>query len=44
MRSQQPVDEETPEPVAIEREELPLPEDVDAEEVSPKSGRLKRKP
>ncbi|EIL8688343.1 signal recognition particle-docking protein FtsY [Shigella sonnei] len=27
--------EETPEPVAIEREELPLPEDVNAEEVSP---------
>ena len=30
------VAEETPEPVAIEREELPLPEDVNAEEVSPK--------
>lgn len=29
------VAEETPEPVAIEREELPLPEDVNAEEVSP---------
>lgn len=29
------VAEETPEPVAIEREELPLPEDVKAEEVSP---------
>lgn len=27
--------EETPEPVAIEREELPLPEDVNAEDVSP---------
>ncbi|ENX4135066.1 signal recognition particle-docking protein FtsY [Escherichia coli] len=31
----EPVVEETPEPVAIEREELPLPEDVNAEEVSP---------
>ncbi|WP_139505484.1 signal recognition particle-docking protein FtsY [Escherichia coli] len=29
------VAEETPEPVAIEREELPLPEDVNAEDVSP---------
>ena len=29
------VAEETPEPVVIEREELPLPEDVNAEEVSP---------
>ena len=29
------VAEETPEPVAIEREELPLPEDVNAEAVSP---------
>lgn len=31
----EPVVEETPEPVVIEREELPLPEDVNAEEVSP---------
>lgn len=31
----EPVVEETAEPVAIEREELPLPEDVNAEEVSP---------
>ena len=31
----EPVVEETPEPVAIVREELPLPEDVNAEEVSP---------
>lgn len=31
----EPVVEETPELVAIEREELPLPEDVNAEEVSP---------
>ncbi|MCO4958931.1 signal recognition particle-docking protein FtsY [Escherichia coli] len=29
------VAEETPEPVTIEREELPLPEDVNAEDVSP---------
>ncbi|MCC7988336.1 signal recognition particle receptor subunit alpha, partial [Escherichia coli] len=33
------VAEETPEPVAIEREELPLPEDVNAEEVSPEEWR-----
>ena len=31
----EPVVEETAEPVAIEREELPLPEDVNAEAVSP---------
>ena len=31
----EPVVEETPEPVVIEREELPLPEDVNAEAVSP---------
>ena len=31
----EPVVEETPVPVAIEREELPLPEDVNAEDVSP---------
>jgi hypothetical protein len=35
--------EEAPQAV-IEHEELPLPEEVKAEEVLPKSGRRKRKP